>query len=81
MKIYTINKLIEGYKVKPEFKGKTLVACKSAKGYTHIQHKDKIMKLPEDPICTLQFQDKFNRGTYFLDYYEWQPAKDLWSIK
>lgn len=82
MKVYTINKLIEGYKIKPELRGKIIVACKSTKGYSHIQYKNQIMPLAE-PLTTISQQDQYGRGTYFLDYYEWKPTagKDLWNSR
>ena len=83
MKIYTIDKLIDGYKINKELSGRTIVCCKNTKGYTHISHNGKIMALPETPLLTLQFEDKFGKGNYWLSYYEWTPIEneDLWGLK
>lgn len=83
MKVYTIKKLIDGYKIKPEFVGKILVCCKATKGYKYIQYNNQIMALPEKPLCTISFLDKFSRGSYFLDYYEWKPVANtaLWDLQ
>ena len=80
MKVYTIKNLIQGFKVNDKFKGKTLVCCRSDRGYTHIQYSNNIMKLGE-PLTTIPFPDKYGRGNYYLDYYEWKPVKNLWDIK
>ena len=81
MKIYTIKKLIDGHKVRPELRGKALVCCKSTKGYTHIIHDNQLMKLPKTPVTTISFSDKFSRGSYFLDYYVWRPStpEEVWD--
>jgi hypothetical protein len=84
MKIYTIDKLVDGFKIKPEFRGKVLVCCRNDRGYKYIQHDNKIMALPKEPLCTISFADKFKRGeTYFLSYYEWKPVANtgLWDLK
>lgn len=81
MKVYEIKKLIDGYKIKPELRGKTLVACKAAAGYTHIKYNDQIMPLYKGPLASLSQQDQFGRGVYFLDYYEWKPLgpEGIWD--
>jgi hypothetical protein len=79
-KIYKIKALVPGAKVKPEFKDKTLVCCKAAKGYTHIAFDNKLMRIPEGPLTTLGFEDKYGRGSYFLDYYEWEPGEGQFGI-
>ena len=76
MKPYKIKYLIAGAKVKPEFKGKFLVCCKSDKGYTHITHESKAMRIEGvEPLAKIQFPDNYGRGSYFLDYYEWKPVQ------
>jgi len=77
MKVYEIKNLIEGYKIDPLFKGMTLVCCKSDSLYTHIKHNNEIMFLT-DPLCGKPFLDKYGRGVYFLNYYEWKP-QELWG--
>ena len=75
MKVYRIKQLIDGFKVKPELKGKKLVCCKATKGYTHIAYGNELTVLPEKPLLTLAFDDKFKKNTtYFLDYYLWNPT-------
>ena len=79
MKIYTIKQLIPGALIKPELKGKTLVACRSDRNFTHVKFQNKLMKIPADMLCTLQQQDNYGRDPYFLNYYEWKPADNMWD--
>ena len=75
MKTYTINKLIDGYKIRPDFTGKIMACCKAGSGYTHIKYENEIMELPQEPAYSLVFPDKFSKGTYYLDYYIWNPVE------
>jgi len=81
MKIYKIGQLINGFKVGEKHKGKQLVCCRPDRGYTHIEHDDKIMKLPDQPVDMIQFQDQYGRGSYWLNYYEWKPitSDTMWD--
>ena len=70
-KVYKIKNLIEGWRVAPEFKGKTLVCCRNDRGYTHIAYNNHIIET-KNPIYHLTFEDHYGRGSYTLSYYEFK---------
>jgi len=79
MQIYAIKALVPGAMIKPELSYRNFVCCKAAKGYTHIRYGNSLMKLPGDAEFSIPFQDKYGRGVYYLNYYEWKPADNLWN--
>jgi hypothetical protein len=80
MKFYRLEKLINGYKVDPRFKGKLLVAFKEdyLKNGVIVFFDGKRMEFNKDdePLATsTPFEDKFGRGDYKLVYFEWEPRQ------
>ena len=80
MKHYKIKKLINGYRISPLLKSRTLVGLPFKYSCMPIQVtcKDKSMVINRDTplLHQEQFKDKFGRDRlYTLFYYEWCPNK------
>jgi len=78
MKIYRPKALIPGYKIGPEFKGKTYVAVpqKKVERKYYVAFGNKLMAtFGKEPATRLKFQDHYGRGAYWLYYYEWKVGK------
>ena len=80
-KVYKIKNLIPGYKIHPQFAGKTLVAVPlqqiKANPNLIVEHQGERMLIPEKALYELAFKDRYGRGLYILCYYEWKPQSSL----
>ena len=81
MKPYLLKKLIQGYKISPDYKGLTLVALpfKFINEKILVEHSNKEMIIDKaTPLLGEKtFSDKFGRDkTYTLYYYQWEPSKN-----
>lgn len=73
---YSPKKLIDGYRLGAEFGGAYFVAIPKKKiegGPVLVKFDNKEMTVyPDDsPVASREFEDKFGRGTYSLNYYAW----------
>lgn len=77
---YKAKAVIDGFKVGTAYAGKTLVAVPMKKSIPGgvLSCGNSIMKLPDAPLTSRNFTDKFGRGAYTLYYYEWKPV-ELWK--
>jgi hypothetical protein len=81
MKLYTIKKLINGYKVSPLLKTRTLIAIPHNPQYitTKVNYKDQSMIVNKNTPLLYQKDDnpdKYDRGGFYTLYYcEWMPNK------
>jgi len=78
MKHYLLKKLINGYRLGPEYKGLSLIATPFKYENENIEvkySKEKMIIDKDTPLLKQQiFLDKFSRDkTYTLYYYQWQP--------
>jgi len=85
MRIYRPKKLIPGYKVDPNFKGKELIAVPEERikeGVIVIYEGGKMfLNINSIPLKRLEFEDKFGRNKkYRLWYFEWKPVIEQVSI-
>lgn len=81
-KVYKIKKLIHGYLVHPDLKGKLLVAFpehlfeRFDRVKVEFDNGFMVVSKGEKPLHKEEFQDKFGRDrTYRLIYFEWKPVK------
>lgn len=80
MKKYRIRKLIPGYKIDKDFKGKTLVAVPETDQPIMVIHEQGIMYINDwnkDQLHRIYFEDRFNRSPYALGYFEWNPTEQI----
>jgi hypothetical protein len=78
MKYYKIKKLINGHRVSPLLKTRTLIGIPFKYEYMpiHVTCNDKSMTIHRDTplLHEKEFKDKFGRDkNYTLYYYEWCP--------
>ena len=72
MKTYKIRSLIPGYKL--GLPGKVLVAIKQGRDYAGVEYQGKFMPVKFlTPLTKRTFLDKWGRGEYTLNYYEFKP--------
>ena len=81
MKHYLLKKLVNGYKLGPEYKGLGLIATPFKYKDEKIQveySKDTMIIDKDTPLLEhKEFPDKFGRDkTYTLYYYQWKPNEN-----
>ena len=81
MKHYKIKKLVNGYRVSPLLKTRTLVALPYINTHESISvvcGNETMIVNRETPLLHQQsFKDKYGRNrNYTLYYYEWNPSQD-----
>lgn len=76
---YKPKVLIDGYKLHKDYAGKMYVAVPSQKLFPEVDviFGNQIMSLhpSSDTAMEIDFPDKFGRGSYTLNYYEWKPKE------
>jgi len=78
VRTYSIKRLITGHKLGSVHAGKVFVAVPSKYEPPYrIEYKDKSITIDKEdtPVLSNSFPDKFGRGWYTLNYYEWTEEK------
>lgn len=80
MNKYRPKKLIEGFKISPEFKGMMMIALPEKKLLepVNVFFGSDVMKVDKGkkPLHKIEFEDKYRAGEkYKLCYFEWKPDK------